>query len=139
MCYFLQSQVCLLLLLLLPLSKVWQEDTEETIHSLADNSARVSQSLEESAKLQQTLVEKQEESLVFHKQLEQGIQQGRSSVREMLEEFKVSTFEQKTLIFEVFDRVSRLQNLVVNEVSWLYTLIFYSCCLLVIYLITATK
>ena len=39
----------------------------------------------------------------------------------MLEEFKVSTVEQKTLIFEVFDRVSRLQNLVVSEVSWLYT------------------
>jgi len=57
----------------------------------------------------------------------------------MLEEFKVSTVEQKTLIFEVFDRVARLQNLVVSEVSWLYTVIFYSACLLVIYLVTATK
>jgi len=33
----------------------------------------------------------------------------------------------------------RLQNLVVSEVSWLYTVIFYSACLLVIYLVTATK
>ena len=57
----------------------------------------------------------------------------------MLEEFRSSTNEQKNLIFEVFDRVSRLQNLVVSEVSWLYTVVFYSACLLVIYLVTATK
>lgn len=43
------------------------------------------------------------------------------------------------LIFEIFDRVSKLQNLVMSEVSWLYTVIFYGMCLLVVYLITATK
>ena len=43
------------------------------------------------------------------------------------------------MIFEVFDRVSRLQNLVVSEVSWLYTVVFYCFCLLVIYLVTATR
>ena len=57
----------------------------------------------------------------------------------MLEEFRKSTNDQKYLIFEVFDRVARLQNLVVSEVSWLYTRVFYSACLLDIYLLTATK
>ena len=57
----------------------------------------------------------------YHKELASGIAGAKGNVREMLEEFKVSTVEQKTLIFEVFDRVSRLQNLVVSEVSWLYT------------------
>lgn len=126
MCYFLQSQV-------------WQEDTEATITSLASNSAKVSESLAESHQLQQQLVWRQEESLEYHKELANGIVGAKSNVREMLEEFKVSTVEQKTLIFEVFDRVARLQNLVVSEVSWLYTVIFYSACLLVIYLVTATK
>ena len=30
-------------------------------------------------------------------------------MREMMEEFKLSTLEQRNMIFEVFDRVSRLQ------------------------------
>ena len=60
----------------------------------------------------------------YHKELASGIAGAKGNVREMLEEFKVSTVEQKTLIFEVFDRVSRLQNLVVSEVSWLYTVSF---------------
>ena len=67
---------------------------------------------------------RQEESLEYHKELANGIVGAKSNVREMLEEFKVSTVEQKTLIFEVFDRVARLQNLVVSEVSWLYTVRF---------------
>ena len=117
---------------------MWQEDTEATINSLASNSAKVyfniillllylqltskvSESLAESHHLQRQLVSRQEESLEYHKELANGIAGAKGNVREMLEEFKVSTVEQKTLIFEVFDRVSRLQNLVVSEVSWLYT------------------
>ena len=57
----------------------------------------------------------------YHKEIASGIAGAKGNAREMLEEFKVSTVEQKTLIFEVFDRVARLQNLVVSEVSWLYT------------------
>ena len=123
---------------------MWQEDTEATINSLASNSAKVpfniilllylnicnltskvSESLAESHQLQRQLVSRQEESLEYHKELANGIVGAKSNVREMLEEFKVSTVEQKTLIFEVFDRVARLQNLVVSEVSWLYTVNFF--------------
>ena len=38
----------------------------------------------------------------------------------------MSTLEQRNMIFEVFHRVSRLQNLVESEVSWLYTLYCFS-------------
>ena len=41
--------------------------------------------------------------------LSQAIESSRGSVREMMEEFKLSTLEQRNMIFEVFDRVSRLQ------------------------------
>ena len=71
--------------------------------------------------------------------LNQAIEASRGSVQEMMEEFKHSTLEQRNMIFEVFDRVSRLQNLVVSEVSWLYTVVFHCFSLLVIYLVTATK
>ena len=76
--------------------------------------------------MQKQLVSRQEESLEYHKELASGIAGAKGNVREMLEEFKVSTVEQKTLIFEVFDRVARLQNLVVSEVSWLYTVSLFA-------------
>ncbi len=56
-----------------------------------------------------------------------------------LSQFKSSTNEQKLLIFEVFDRVSKLQSLVVSEVSWLYTVFFYGTSVIVVYMLTATK
>ena len=96
--------------------------------------------------IQEQIADGQRQSLEYHKQLvengsvlSQAIENSRGSVKEMMEEFKLSTLEQRNMIFEVFDRVSRLQNLVVSEVSWLYTVVFYCFCLLVIYLVTATK
>ena len=41
--------------------------------------------------------------------LSQAIESSRGNVKEMMEEFKLSTMEQRNMIFEVFDRVSRLQ------------------------------
>ena len=102
--------------------------------------------LEESQQLQQEIAGSQRDSLEYQRQLvengsylSQAIEASRGGVQEMMEEFKMSTMEQRTMIFEVFDRVSRLQNLVVSEVSWLYTVVFYCFSLLVIYLVTATK
>ena len=71
--------------------------------------------------------------------LSQAIEVSKTNVKDMLDEFRSSTSEQRLLIFEVFDRVSRLQNLVVSEVSWLYTVVFYGTCLLVIYLLTSAR
>jgi len=133
MCYFLKSQE-------------WQEITDNTIHRLSTSSAKVAQEMEESINLHKEIQIGQQDSLEYQRQLavdgsqlSKAIEASKSNVRNMLEEFKMSTNEQKHLIFEVFDRVTRLQNLVVSEVSWLYTVVFYSACLLIIYLVTATK
>ena len=133
MCYFLKSQE-------------WQEITDNTIHRLSSSSAKVAEEMEESIRLHEEILLGQQHSLEYQKQLAEdgsqlsrAIEASKSNVRSMLEEFQMSTSEQKNLIFEVFDRVTRLQNLVVSEVSWLYTVVFYSSCLLIIYLVTATK
>jgi hypothetical protein len=107
---------------------------------------QASQALEESHKLQLGILEGQEKTLDFNRQLvanssylTRALEMSKESVRDMVAEFRLSTSEQKTLIFEVFDRVARLQNLVLSEVNWLYTVVFYGACLLVIYIVTATK
>ena len=51
---------------------------------------------------------------------------------------RTSTTEQKHMIFEMFDRVSKLQNVVLGEVSGFYSLIFYPTALLTVYLLTST-
>lgn len=56
----------------------------------------------------------------------------------MLREFKDSTSEQKALIFEVFDRLTALQNIVMGEFTGFYSLIFYTVSVLVCYLLTST-
>ena len=102
--------------------------------------------MEESFKMQGVILEGQQQTLEYHRQLlengshlSRAIEASKDNVRDMLLEFKTSTDEQKNLIFEVFDRVARLQNLVVSEVNWLYTVVFYGACLLVTYLVTATR
>ena len=102
--------------------------------------------MEDSHKLQDEILQGQKDTLDYHRQLvengsylSQAIEASKDNVRDILAEFKSSTDEQKNLIFEVFDRVSRLQNLVVSEVNWLYTVVFYGAALLVIYIVTATK
>merc|ERR1719470_712901 len=133
MCYFIKSQE-------------WQEIQDNTIHRLSSSSAKVARAMEESQHIQKEIALAQQDSLQYQRQLaekgsflSQAIETSKGNVKDMLEEFRSSTNEQKNLIFEVFDRVSRLQNLVVSEVSWLYTVVFYSACLLIIYLVTATK
>ena len=133
MCYFIKSQE-------------WQEIQDNTIKKLSSSSAKVAREMEESHHIQKEIALAQQDSLHYQRQLaekgsflSQAIETSKVNVKDMLEEFRSSTNEQKNLIFEVFDRVSRLQNLVVSEVSWLYTVVFYSACLLVIYLVTATK
>merc|ERR1719470_563602 len=133
MCYFIKSQE-------------WQEIQVNTIHRLYSSSAKVAREMQESHHIQKEIALAQQDSLQYQRQLaekgsflSQAIETSKGNVKDMLEEFQMSTNEQKNLIFEVFDRVTRLQNLVVSEVSWLYTVVFYSACLLIIYLVTATK
>ena len=43
------------------------------------------------------------------------------------------------MIFSIFDRVTKLQSMLLSEVSWLYTILFYGACLLFIYIATSSK
>ena len=98
--------------------------TDNTITRLSSNSAKVAMEMEESHSLQKEIAIGQQDSLEYQRQLaengsvlSQAIEASKGNVRDMLEEFRMSTSEQKHLIFEVFDRVARLQNLVVSVVS----------------------
>ena len=113
---------------------------------LAVSSDQVSRSMQESNKLQDRILQGQHLTMEYQRKLiengsmlSQALEMSKDNVKQMLAEFKSSTDEQRSLIFEVFDRVSRLQNLVISEVNWLYTVVFYGTCLLVIYIVTATK
>ena len=126
--------------------QIWQEETDKTVNRLTVNSEKVGRSLEQSHSLQNEILSNQHLTIEYHRQLvENGtllshaIETSRENVVDMMAEFKTSTAEQRSMIFEVFDRVSRLQNLVVSEVNWLYTVVFYGAALLVIYIVTATK
>jgi len=133
MCQFLQQQI-------------WHENTEQAISGLTKTSSQVAESLENSSKLQEDIVKNQMETLDYQKKiaeygtiLSQSVEQSKLHVRELMNELKHSTNEQKTMIFSIFDRVTKLQTLLLSEVSWLYTVLFYSGCLLAVYLATATK
>jgi len=133
MCQFLQNQI-------------WHENTEEAISGLTKTSSQVAESLKNSSKLQEDIVKNQMETLDYQKKiaeygtlLSQSVEQSKHHVRELMDELKSSTDEQKTMIFSIFDRVSKLQSLLLSEVSWLYTVLFYAGCLVAVYLATATK
>ena len=133
MCQFLQHQL-------------WHQETEEAISGLTKTSSQVAESLKNSSKLQEDIVRNQIETLDYQKQIAEhgnvltnAMEQSRTHVKELMNELRTSTDEQKTLIFSIFDRVTKLQSLLLSEVSWLYTVLFYSGCLLAIYLATATK
>ena len=128
------------------MSQMWRENTAKTISTLSETSARAAEVTKQSLDMQDTLLANQAETLLYQKQiaangsaLSQALESSRANARALMEEFRASTDEQRTLIFSIFDRVSQLQSLVVSEVSWFYTVIFYSACLLLVYITTATK
>ena len=67
------------------------------------------------------------------------MEQSRQHVKDLMKELRASTDEQKSMIFSIFDRVTKLQSMLLSEVSWLYTILFYGACLLFIYIATSSK
>jgi len=133
MCQFLQSQV-------------WHEKTEETIGSLTENSAKVARSIANWSEMQTSILENQAATLEYQRQiaadgtaLNLALDASRESARQLMEEFRSSTDEQRALIFSIFDRVGKLQSLVVSEVSWIYSVLFYAGTLILVHVMTATK
>ena len=133
MCQFLQQQI-------------WHQETENAIHDLTQTSNDVAKSLHNSSKLQQDIMANQIETLSYQKEiaehgtiLSQSMEQSREHVKELMKELRASTDEQKSMIFSIFDRVTKLQSMLLSEVSWLYTILFYGACLLFIYIATSSK
>ena len=133
MCQFLQQQL-------------WHQKTEDAIHDLTKTSNDVAKSLHNSSKLQQDIMANQIETLSYQKEiaehgtiLSQSMEQSRVHVKELMRELRASTDEQKSMIFSIFDRVTKLQAMLLSEVSWLYTILFYGACLLFIYIATSSK
>ena len=131
-CFFLQAQV-------------WQESTEGTINKLTENSAQVADQLQDSTKLQTDIINKQTESIRNQDilierghHLEKTLESSTTGVTNMLQEFKRTTDEQRALIFEVFDRVTSLQSVVMGEFTGFYSVIFYTVAIIVSYLVTST-
>merc|ERR1719312_976172 len=133
MCQFLQSQV-------------WHETTQETIGTLSESSAKVARSIANWSQMQETILENQAATLDYQKQiaadgsaLSQALESSRENAKQLMEEFRTSTDEQRALIFSIFDRVGKLQSLVVSEVSWIYSVLFYAGTLVLVHVMTATR
>ncbi|XP_064598539.1 uncharacterized protein LOC135464900 isoform X2 [Liolophura sinensis] len=127
------------------LSQAWHQETQRTISRLAENSAVVANQLEESSQLQEKMLHQQNTSLQNQMQLINQasnlsliIANSSSDVRFMFDEFNKTTQEQKLLIFDVFDRVAKLQSLVLGEFTGFYSIIFYTLSILISYMLTST-
>ncbi|KAH9512465.1 hypothetical protein Btru_038482 [Bulinus truncatus] len=131
-CYFLQAQV-------------WQEGTENTIKTLSDTSSQVADQLVQAQKLQKDMLASQNKSL---KNQEELIHQAHSlndiivnssqNVKFLFDDLKVSTKEQKQIIGDLFDQLTKIQNTILGEVSGFYSLFYYVASLFVCYLLSST-
>lgn len=126
-------------------ASLWQEQTEETIARLADNSANVARQLENSSELQSELLKQQNISLVNQgklinsgEELQRTLEESKINVQAMMINLQKSTIEQRNLIFEVFDRVRSLQSMVMGEFTGFYSMIFYVASILIAYFLTST-
>ncbi|XP_055883442.1 uncharacterized protein LOC129925911 isoform X1 [Biomphalaria glabrata] len=131
-CYFLQAQV-------------WQEETEYTINKLSVTSSQVADQLETSQVLQKDMLASQNQSL---KNQEELINQAHSlndiiinsshSVKFLFEDLKQSTKEQRQIIGDLFDQLTKLQNTILGEVSGFYSLVYYMASIFVCYILSST-
>jgi hypothetical protein len=131
-CFFLQSQI-------------WHEETEKTVDKLSTSSAHVTKQLEEAEVVQKILLQEQRESMSVQQELltnglslREIIHTSQDNLRAVMQEFRTSTLEQKRILFEVFDRLTSLQAWAIGEVSWFYTVVFYTSSIIVSYVVTAT-
>ena len=113
---------------------------------MSQNSVKVAAAISNWSQLQDKILDNQVATLEYQRQImENGsmlsiaLESSRENARQLMEEFKSSTDEQKALIFSIFDRVTKLQGLVVSEVSWLYTVLFYAVFLIFVYVMTSMK
>lgn len=124
----------------------WQLETESTIQQLSKTSSDVVKKIEDSSKLQNNFMQKQNESLRNQQlvidrgtELKHLLENSSGDVQTMLEDFKTTTLEQRQLIFEVFDKLTVLQSIVLGEFTGFYSCLFYVVSILIAYLLTSTQ
>jgi len=124
----------------------YQKQTEENIGTLSQSSAKVARSIENYSEMQETILARQAATLEYQKQiaadgtaLNRALEASRESAKQLMDEFRTSTDEQRALILTIFDRVAKLQSMVVSEVSWIYSVLFYAGTLILVHVMTATK
>lgn len=131
-CYFLEAQV-------------WHDQTEKTISRLANSADDVASQLEESSELQSEMIQQQKESMENQKEiidkatiLSKLISSSTDSIHSMFDEFRNTTSEQRTLINDMFNKISHLQSMVIGEFTGFYSVVYYALMLVVSYLLTST-
>ncbi|CAI9720974.1 Hypothetical predicted protein [Octopus vulgaris] len=125
--------------------KYWNQHTERTIRKLSDTSEDIATQLEQSFKLQNDMVKKQIETVINQKEiLDQTINLNgtifstSSNIAETLLEFQRITFEQTISTKDIFSRVAKLNNVFIEVISDIYSVVFYLFVFLLCYLSTST-
>lgn len=124
--------------------KEWQVEMARTALLLTENSKKISKNLDESARsqfkildLQQAALAEQKRSISNGKILTAELMRSRESARDLYNEFKTTTYEQKLLLFEIFDRMRNLQNFVLGEFTGVYTAAYYLVVATLVYILTS--
>lgn len=94
-CYFLSAQI-------------WQQETDNTISFLTQTSANVANLIKKSSSMQKAILRKQSETVRKGNILHHTLKESLINAHILYEEFKQSTDEQRSLIFEIFDRYVKL-------------------------------
>ncbi|CAL4125804.1 unnamed protein product, partial [Meganyctiphanes norvegica] len=116
MCQFLQAQA-------------WHKSTYDAVTNLRAASDAVSSQLTEAA----------DSATALRQQLNAQLVESRDSLKEAFGEIRDSTMEQRGLIVDVFDRLARLQALVMDEFTWFYAIVFYVSGVIVSMIATYTQ
>ncbi|XP_039601729.1 uncharacterized protein LOC120524001 [Polypterus senegalus] len=131
-CYFLQNEI-------------WQQQAENTIDRLMQNSANVAKNLEATNSMAERIVEAQNTALKSQEEilkngniLKQTLQDSTQGVKRVFEEMKHSANEQQLIFSEIFNRLSYLQSFVVTESNTLYSLLVNLMALGAVFLVTST-
>ena len=124
-CYFLEAQV-------------WQDQTEQTIGRLASTSQDVVIQLGKASELQNEMIQQQKQSLHNQKKLSEIISTSTNNINKMFDVFENKTNEQRHVVEDLFDKVNRLQSLVLGEFSGFYSIVYYTIMILMSYMLTST-
>ncbi len=113
-------------------TELWQKNTETTIDKLSITSSKVSDRLEDASQQLKQLHGLQHKSIESQTLLNNEL----IAARNAMKEFKSSTNEQRFIVKEILDRFIKLQDFVLIEISYGYSLLFLVISMIVVYLMT---